>query len=79
MGAELMQPRSIVVSCFAGWHGFDLAQGLERSGLLQSLITLAKPSVIEKRYGIPSQRIRRLPAAALLHRAEWWLAEHGAP
>ena len=79
MGAELMQPRSIVVSCFAGWHGFDLAQGLERSGLLQSLITLAKPSVIEKRYGIPRQRIRRLPAAALLHRAEWWLAEHGAP
>ena len=79
MGAELMQPRSIVVSCFAGWHGFDLAQGLERSGLLQSLITLAKPSVIEKRYGIPRQRIRRLPSAALLHRGEWWLAEHGSP
>ena len=69
--------RCIVVSCFAGWHGFDLAQGLERAGLLECLVTLASPRQIEARYGIPRQRIRRLPLAALLHRLELWLSRHG--
>jgi glycosyltransferase involved in cell wall biosynthesis len=71
-----MSQRSIVVSCFAGWHGFDLAQGLERAGLLQSLVTLASPRQIEARYGIPRQRIHRLPLAPLLHRLELWLTKH---
>ena len=71
-----MAQRSIVVSCFAGWHGFDLAQGLERAGLLQSLITLASPRQIEARYGIPRQRIHRLPLAPILHRLELWLTKH---
>jgi len=70
--------RCIVVSCFAGWHGFDLAQGLERDGLLECLVTLASPRQIEARYGIPRQRIRRLPLAALMHRLELWLLRHGA-
>ena len=71
-----MSQRSIVVSCFAGWHGFDLAQGLERAGLLQSLVTLASPRQIEARYGIPRQRIHRLPLAPILHRLELWLTKH---
>jgi len=73
-----MSQRSIVVSCFAGWHGFDLAQGLDRAGLLECLVTLASPRQIEARYGIPRQRIRRLPLAALLHRLELWLTKHAA-
>lgn len=66
----------MVVSCFAGWHGFDLAQGLERAGKLQLLLTLASPKRIELRYGIPRSRIRRLPLSPLLHRLEWWLTDH---
>ena len=68
--------RSIVVSCFAGWHGFDLAQGLDRAGLLECLVTLASPRQIESRYGIPRQRIRRLPLAACLHRLELLLTKY---
>lgn len=66
----------MVVSCFAGWHGFDLAQGLDRVGKLQYLVTLASPRLIEARYGIPRTRIRRLPLAPLLHRLEWWCTDH---
>lgn len=68
--------RCIVVSCFAGWHGFDLAQGLDRDGLLECLVTLASPRYIEARYGISRQRIRRLPLAPLLHRIELWLTKY---
>lgn len=68
--------RCIVVSCFAGWHGFDLAQGLDRDGLLECLVTLASPRYIEARYGISRQRIRRLPLAPLLHRIELWLTQY---
>ena len=70
--------RSIVVSCFAGWHGFDLAQGLDRAGLLQCLVTLANPRQIEANYGIPRHRIRRLPFAGLLHRTELWLSTNAS-
>jgi glycosyltransferase involved in cell wall biosynthesis len=73
-----MTRRSIVVTCFAGWHGFDLAQGLDRAGVLECLVTLASPRQIEARYGIPRQRIRRLPLAPLLHRLELWFTKHAA-
>lgn len=72
----MSQQRSIVVSCFAGWHGFDLAQGLHRHDLLQYLVTLASPRQIELRYGIPRARIRRLPLAPILHRLELLLTKH---
>jgi len=70
-----MSQRSIVVSCFAGWHGFDLAQGLDQHGLLQYVVTLASPRQIESRYGIPRERIRRMPLAPVLHRLELWLTK----
>ena len=71
-----MKKRSIVVSCFAGWHGFDLAQALERSGQLECLITLVNPNKIESRYGISHSRIRQLPLASLFHRIELFLSKY---
>lgn len=76
VGSRVSMNRCIVVSCFAGWHGFDLAQGLDRDDLLECLVTLASPRYIEARYGISRQRIRRLPLSALLHRIELWLTKY---
>ena len=73
-----MTQRCVVVSCFAGWHGFDLAQGLDRAGLLECLVTLASPRQIESRYGISRHRIRRLPLSPLLHRLELTLTKYAA-
>ena len=50
------------------FHAFNLAQELERQGLLERLIT-SYPRAITQRFGLPAQRVRSLLSTELVARA----------